>query len=188
MSHRQARGQRKKDRTSEVISQPITQFLEFVRSAYPKSLINVDAPENPKGVFWLDIRDGKFETHISWQKGIGFGFFADIESEGYGDKPTEIYRDANMANGRFSQMKANWVETSRIEPMELKNVRELVGTKQVQMAQLLKISQAAVSKVEKRGDVKLSSLSSYIKAMGGRLELRVHFDSFQAPIKRTTAA
>ena len=87
--------------------QPITQFLELIRSEYPKSLTNVDTPRNLKGAFWLDIRDGKFETHISWQKGIGFGFFADIESEGYGDKPTEIYRDASMANVRFAQMKAN---------------------------------------------------------------------------------
>ena len=46
---------------------------------------------------------------------------------------------------------------------------------QVQMAHLLKISQGAVSKVERRTDMFVSTLRNYVRAIGGDLEIRAVF-------------
>ncbi len=43
------------------------------------------------------------------------------------------------------------------------------------MAQLLKISQGAVSKVERRTDMFISTLRNYVQAIGGDLEIRAVF-------------
>jgi Fe-S cluster biogenesis protein NfuA len=43
------------------------------------------------------------------------------------------------------------------------------------MAEKLHIKQAAVSKLERRTDMYLSTLRSYIEAMGGALEIRAVF-------------
>ena len=46
---------------------------------------------------------------------------------------------------------------------------------QAQLAEVLHVPQNAVSKVEHRTDVYLSTLRSYLAAMGGRLEIRAVF-------------
>jgi DNA-binding XRE family transcriptional regulator len=55
---------------------------------------------------------------------------------------------------------------------ELRKARELTQT---QLAKSLRVSQAQVSRVESQTDLYLSTLRSYVEAMGGELELRVVF-------------
>ena len=55
---------------------------------------------------------------------------------------------------------------------ELRRARELT---QRDMAKLLKVNQPAVSKLEQRADVYVSSLRSYIEAVGGRLKIVAEF-------------
>jgi transcriptional regulator with XRE-family HTH domain len=55
---------------------------------------------------------------------------------------------------------------------ELREARELT---QEQLARALKINQAAVSKMERRTDMYLSTLQGVIRAMGGELEIRAVF-------------
>ena len=58
-------------------------------------------------------------------------------------------------------------------PLEqLRAARQLTQTN---LAQVLGVSQSAVSKLEKRADMYLSTLRSYIKAMGGQLEIQAVF-------------
>lgn len=52
---------------------------------------------------------------------------------------------------------------------------------QVQLAETLGIRQATVAQMEKRGDLPLSTLRSYVEAMGGRLDLVVEFPD-RAPV------
>jgi len=56
--------------------------------------------------------------------------------------------------------------------MPLDALRDAKQLTQVQMAQLLKISQGAVSKVERRTDMFVSTLRNYVRAIGGDLEIR----------------
>jgi transcriptional regulator with XRE-family HTH domain len=46
---------------------------------------------------------------------------------------------------------------------------------QVRLAELLQVNQGAVSKMEKRTDMYLSTLRRYIEAMGGSLDIRAVF-------------
>ena len=55
---------------------------------------------------------------------------------------------------------------------ELRKARELT---QQQLAKSLRVSQAQVSRIESQTDLYLSTLRSYVAAMGGELELRIVF-------------
>ena len=55
------------------------------------------------------------------------------------------------------------------------------------MAKQLHIKQAAVSKLERRTDMYLSTLRSYIEAMGGKLEIIARFPNRAARINQFEA-
>jgi transcriptional regulator with XRE-family HTH domain len=55
--------------------------------------------------------------------------------------------------------------------MELAELREALAVRQADLAQKLSTTQAAVSRLERRGNVTVGSLRDYIEALGGRLEL-----------------
>jgi ribosome-binding protein aMBF1 (putative translation factor) len=57
----------------------------------------------------------------------------------------------------------------------LHELRRARGLSQECIAQTLKVSQANVSKIEKRTDMYISTLRSHIRAMGGELEIRAKF-------------
>jgi DNA-binding XRE family transcriptional regulator len=61
------------------------------------------------------------------------------------------------------------------EEATLRQVREARERSQEAVAKMLHIKQAAVSKLERRTDMYLSTLRSYIEAMGGKLEIIAHF-------------
>ena len=67
-----------------------------------------------------------------------------------------------------SQAKANRM----IAEMPLDELREALKLTQESLAENLHINQAAVSKVEKRTDMLISTLRKMIEAMGGELEIR----------------
>lgn len=74
-----------------------------------------------------------------------------------------------------------WIERLRAgdrSPRSLRELRHRRGQTQQDVAAQMGISQSDVSKLERRLDVRLSTLRSYVAATGGRLELRVrHADS-----------
>ena len=61
------------------------------------------------------------------------------------------------------------------EEMTLRDLRKALALTQQRMAEALHISQDGVSRIEKRSDFLLSTLRSYIEAMGGKLRLVVEF-------------
>jgi DNA-binding XRE family transcriptional regulator len=61
------------------------------------------------------------------------------------------------------------------EEATLRQLREARERSQVEMAEKLHVKQAAVSKLERRTDMYLSTLRSYIEAMGGQLEIIARF-------------
>ena len=61
------------------------------------------------------------------------------------------------------------------EEMTLRALRQARQLTQVQVAQRLNIGQDAVSRMEKRTDLHLSTLMEAIRAMGGELQLVVKF-------------
>lgn len=66
-------------------------------------------------------------------------------------------------------------ERLRAEYRTLKELRKAKALTQAQLAKTLGIRQATVAQLEKRSDLMLSTLRSYVEAMGGRLKLTVEF-------------
>lgn len=62
-----------------------------------------------------------------------------------------------------------------VERLRLGEVRHAQELTQTQLARTLGVSQAQVSRIERQGDLYLSTLASYIEAMGGDLELTAVF-------------
>ncbi|PHX37228.1 hypothetical protein AO284_27300 [Pseudomonas sp. NZIPFR-PS2] len=65
----------------------------------------------------------------------------------------------------------------RVVGQSLKSLREAVGYTQLQMAEKLGIGQAAISKIEARGDVQLSSLKKYVESLGASLRIEAAFSA-----------
>ncbi len=61
------------------------------------------------------------------------------------------------------------------EEMTLRDLRKAHALTQERMAEALRISQDGVSRIEKRSDFLLSTLRSYVEAMGGKLRLVAEF-------------
>ena len=62
-----------------------------------------------------------------------------------------------------------------LKAMPLDELREARELTQTQLAQVLQVSQGAVSKVERRTDMYISTLRSYVRAIGGDLQIRAVF-------------
>lgn len=67
--------------------------------------------------------------------------------------------------------------------MRLYQLREARNLTQVHLAKVLEINQGAVSRVEKRRDMYVSTLRSYIEAMGGQLQIKAIFPEGEVEIE-----
>jgi transcriptional regulator with XRE-family HTH domain len=61
------------------------------------------------------------------------------------------------------------------EEVALRHLRQARNLTQQRMAELLHMKQASISKIENRSDMLLSTLRSYVEAMGGSLRLVLEF-------------
>ena len=62
-----------------------------------------------------------------------------------------------------------------MQEMPLYELRQARSLSQEQMARELRIGQANISKLERRADMYISTLRSYLEAMGGELEINAKF-------------
>jgi DNA-binding XRE family transcriptional regulator len=96
-----------------------------------------------------------------------------LDSPPYKDDPDWI---TNMAR-KFQELVDKMSPESRartkelLENMALDELRAARELTQVTLAKLLNVSQSEVSKIENRADMYVSTLASYVKAMGGQLEI-----------------
>jgi DNA-binding XRE family transcriptional regulator len=66
--------------------------------------------------------------------------------------------------------------------MTLHQLREARSLTQVNLAKVLQINQGAVSKMEKRADMYVSTLRNFIQAMGGQLQIKAIFPEGEVQI------
>jgi len=59
--------------------------------------------------------------------------------------------------------------------MQLQELRRARGVTQTRVAQAMSVEQAAISKLEHREDMYVSTLREYVKALGGELKLVASF-------------
>lgn len=70
-------------------------------------------------------------------------------------------------------------ELGRMPLYELREARNLT---QVNLAKTLGVPQSSVSKLERRADMYISTLKSYVEAMGGELSIRAVFPEGEVQI------
>jgi len=85
----------------------------------------------------------------------------------------DIARRATEARAELDRLELEYERTLA----QLRHARRLT---QNQLAATLGVSQAQVSRIENQADLYLSTLRSYIEAMGGELQLRAIFSDGQA--------
>jgi len=87
-------------------------------------------------------------------------------------KPFGLLRDKMTPESR-ARAEARTKEILRDMPLnELREARELT---QEHLAKILHVKQASISKMERRTDMYVSTLQDFVKAMGGKLEIRAVF-------------
>lgn len=95
--------------------------------------------------------------------------------DGFGEGPDEVYEDSDLAAKRVIELLESGGNTQPPDDVLLARLRDVRRKTQVQLAETLGISQATVSKIERQSDMYISTLRSYIDALGGRLEISAIF-------------
>ncbi len=154
-------------------SNPIQGLELKLQKRFPKVRTILDAPETPNSRWWLDAQLGKHLVSVEWRPGRGFGVSAG--DHGFGEGPDEVYEDPDLAAKRVIELLETGGSTEPPNDVLLARLRDVRRKTQVQLAETLGISQATVSKIERQSDMYISTLRSYIDALGGRLEISAIF-------------
>jgi DNA-binding XRE family transcriptional regulator len=91
-----------------------------------------------------------------------------------------LARETEEMRASVKQMTAELIA----EELNLRQVRRLRKLTQARLAKKLKIGQEGVSRIERRRDLNLSTLRSYVEGVGGKLSLIVEFPD-QPPVVLT---
>ncbi len=161
----------------------IERLKKLLGERLPNCKVDVDAPGRANGNWWLDVGVGEKRCTLEYRPGKGFGLFR--SDPGYGEGPAEIYRTPERAAKRLAQLMAT--SSGKVAGLGLKDIRELYGHSQMTLAKKAGVKQPAISRFEKRGEVKLSTLAATIKALGGELEVRARFSDADIPISLSTS-
>ena len=149
---------------------PIESLGSQLQERFPEASVQFDRPKNRSGVWYLDIKRNDHSVIIQWQKDKGFGISSPAAAS-YGEGADEEYTDEEATYGRAVSLLLSGAFTSPPEPVRLRELRKERGLSQAELAELLNKQQGEISKIERRNDVKLSTLRDYIKSIGGSLQV-----------------
>lgn len=157
----------------------VRQFLEALETMHPGLSVCCEKGGDLAADWWVDVghRSGSFT--VRWEPHSGFGLHPASDDAAFGELPSERYADTAMLLRRVEQL----VDDGVVGVVGLRDFREVQGLSQAELATRLGIQQAAVSKVERRQDLHLDTLSAIVTALGGTLEMKVKFPGGEVPLK-----
>ena len=95
---------------------------------------------------------------------------------------------------KFSELTANWSQERKervsartkkmIEEMPLQELRRAMEMSKKTLADLLELDKPSVSKIEHQTDMLVSTLRSYLEALGGELEIVAKLPTGNVKIRR----
>jgi len=85
------------------------------------------------------------------------------------------FRELEAKMSPESRARAEAKAKKMLAAMPLDELREARAMTQVHLAKILGVNQAAVSKLERRTDMYVSTLQDFVKAMGGELKITARF-------------
>lgn len=142
----------------------------------PDLLMTYDPADTETGSDWLDIESDNQQLTIEYKPDQGFGLYTG-DDHAFGSGPNEIYRKEAALLKRIEMLLLE-----QRKPIKMRELRELSGKTQKDMSELMGQRQSSISKFENRSDVQLSSVENFVTALGGRLEIKVHFEDFDLPV------
>lgn len=152
----------------------IEQLASNLRTAYPHAKVSLDAPKSLDGNWWLDFTFGPNEAEVEWRPGSGLG--VSVNSDGlYGEKSDESYGSWEKAFERIKELIDRGRQTEPPAEVFLKGLRQSQKVTQAQLARLLRVKQASISKIENRADMHISTLRNIVSKLGADLEIRAVF-------------
>jgi transcriptional regulator with XRE-family HTH domain len=92
---------------------------------------------------------------------------------------SELKRQTMTASDR---RRARTLAHRDIVQMKLRELRSALRMTQSELARKLKSTQVSVSRLERRQDMRLSTLQDYVKGLGGELEIYVSFRGRKVPL------
>ncbi len=93
----------------------------------------------------------------------------------------ELKRQIDDSPERRARVDAMKVEMRR--ELALEELRRERGISQERLAAILGVSQVRVSRLGRQSDAQLSTLRSYVQALGGELELTAVFGDERVPLR-----
>jgi len=139
---------------------------------FPDATLTIDKAETATGSWWLDAELLGHAVVIEWRADRGFGVSTPTPDD-YGSKPHEVYETADAAYCRVVDLLLS--QTWTVPGLTLQQIRDSRHLSQAEIASRLRINQGAVSRMERRSDMRLGTLRTLISAMGGELQLLARF-------------
>ena len=152
----------------------IRSLHEKLKARFPKAVFELDEPTRVNGAAFLDARLNGHSVTVEWRKKKGFGI-SSRSDVGYGEGVDEIYTSEEDAFKRVVSLLLSRTKTLPPPAVRLSELRRSVGMSQTELAERMDIQQASVSKIEQGRDLRMSTLRSLIKAMGGELTIAARF-------------
>jgi transcriptional regulator with XRE-family HTH domain len=97
------------------------------------------------------------------------------------------FRELEAKMSPESRTRAEAKAKKMLAEMPLDELREAREMTQVHLAKILGVNQAAVSKLERRTDMYVSTLQDFVKAMGGELKIIARFPEGTVEISQFAA-
>jgi DNA-binding XRE family transcriptional regulator len=156
-----------------VVMNAIEALKRDIERALPGVETKLRKPRKESGHWWLDATYGGHTVTVEWSPRRGFGISTDDLGDGYGEGPDEVFEDREEAVKQVVELLAKGSRSVPPHEVILRELRAALGFTQEQLADRLGVQQAAVSRLERRPDMTLSSLRRYVEALGGELEINV---------------
>jgi len=157
---------------------PIEQLSRELKSHFPQAQIDLRKADDPNGFQFLNLRSNGFEVAVEWKHDEGFGVssFCDDTHDlaGLFETPDDWYTSKEAVFHRIVSLVLDQKST-KPSVTTISEMRQERGVSQEALAERLNVKQATYSKMERREDVRVSSLRRVIEAMGGRLLIQAIF-------------
>jgi DNA-binding XRE family transcriptional regulator len=94
------------------------------------------------------------------------------------------WRDIRRTLSPEQEAETRQYVNSVVQAVTLNQLREARSLTQANLASVLGVNQGSVSKMEKRTDMYVSTLRSFIQAMGGQLQIKAVFPEGEVEIEQ----
>ena len=144
----------------------------LIEARLPGVSAELDRPLRSAAPWMLDLSFQSHPVNVEWRRNRGFGLTSDPR-HGLGEGPDEILTDLDAAAERAVELLSSRSTTEAPRQASLADLRKRRRLSQKEFARRLKVSQAAISDLERNlSRSKVSTLKRALHALGAELELR----------------